>query len=117
MFEVGNVKISQCLAKYDTMKTYWGSGSIAPIIRNLGARWRWVVSFTLRPLYPRAKRPLYMLDRRLSGPQSRFGRGVKEKCVELNEKRVTENLADVTSSTKTKDRDVLLPLFTFTCTR
>jgi hypothetical protein len=31
------------------MKTYWRSGGIAPRILNLGARWRWVVSFTLRP--------------------------------------------------------------------
>jgi hypothetical protein len=33
----------------------WGSGSIGPLILNLGTRWKWVVSFTLRPLYP-AKR-------------------------------------------------------------
>jgi len=33
----------------------WRSGGIAPRILNLGNRWRWVVSFTLRPLYPRGK--------------------------------------------------------------
>jgi hypothetical protein len=32
--------------------TYWGSGVIAPRI-NLGARWKWLVTFTPRPLYPR----------------------------------------------------------------
>jgi len=28
------------------MKTYSGSGGIAPRILDLGTRWRWVVSFT-----------------------------------------------------------------------
>jgi len=28
------------------VKTYWGSGGIAPSILSLGARWRRVVSFT-----------------------------------------------------------------------
>jgi len=32
-----------------------GSGDIAPRILNLGARWRWLVSFTPQPLYPREK--------------------------------------------------------------
>jgi hypothetical protein len=41
---------------------------------DLGTRWRWVVSFT-----PRRFTPWYPLDRRLGGPQSRSGRGVKEK--------------------------------------
>jgi hypothetical protein len=39
------------------METYWGSGGIAPRILNLGTRWRWVVSFTPRPLYPRERAP------------------------------------------------------------
>jgi len=30
-----------------------GSGGIAPRILNLSTKWRWVVSFTPRPLYPR----------------------------------------------------------------
>jgi hypothetical protein len=38
-----------------------------------------VVSFTPRPLYPRGKGPLYPLDRRLGGPQSRSGRHGEEK--------------------------------------
>jgi hypothetical protein len=42
-------------------------------------RWRWVVSFTRRPLYPQGKSPWYPLDRRLGGPQSRSGRGGEEK--------------------------------------
>ena len=33
------------------MKAGRGNGGIAPLIRNLGARWRRVVNFTSRPLY------------------------------------------------------------------
>jgi hypothetical protein len=43
-----------------------GSGGIYQRILNLGTRWRWMVSFTPRPLYPP-----YPLDRRLGGLQSR----------------------------------------------
>jgi len=32
----------------ESMKTYWGSGRIAPRILNLATRWMWVVSFTPR---------------------------------------------------------------------
>jgi hypothetical protein len=39
--------------------------------------WRWVVSFTPLPLYPR-----YPLDRRLGGPQSRSGRCGEEKILD-----------------------------------
>jgi hypothetical protein len=38
-----------------------------------------MVSFTPRPLYPQRKSPWYPLDRKLGGPQSRFGRGGEEK--------------------------------------
>jgi hypothetical protein len=38
-----------------------------------------VVSFTSQPLYPPGKEPLYPLDRRLGGLQSRSGRGGEEK--------------------------------------
>jgi hypothetical protein len=48
------------------MKPYWGSGGIAPRILGLGTRWRWRVSFTPRPLYPKGKSPWYPLDRSLS---------------------------------------------------
>jgi hypothetical protein len=46
------VKLSMCLTKHQAMKRYWASGGIAPRILDLGTRWRWVVSFTPRPLYP-----------------------------------------------------------------
>jgi hypothetical protein len=55
------------------MKAYWGIGGIAPHILDLGT------SLTPRPLYPQGKSPLYPLDRRLGGPQSRSGSGGEEK--------------------------------------
>jgi hypothetical protein len=61
------------------MKAYLGSGGIAPTILELGTRWRWVISFTPRPLYPQGRSPWYPLDRMLGGPQSRSGRGGEEK--------------------------------------
>jgi hypothetical protein len=61
------------------MKAYWGSGRIAKHILDLGTVWRWVVSFTPRPLYPQEKIPWYPLDRRLGGLQSRSGLGDEEK--------------------------------------
>jgi hypothetical protein len=61
------------------MKAYWGIGSIAPRNLGLGTRWKWVVSFTPRPLYPQGKIPWYPLDKRLGGLQSRSGRGGEEK--------------------------------------
>jgi len=38
-----------------------------------------VVSFTPLPLGPLAKSPWYPLDRKLGGPQSRFGHGCEDK--------------------------------------
>jgi hypothetical protein len=34
------VNLSLCLTKHHAMKTYWGSGGIAPRILDLGTRWR-----------------------------------------------------------------------------
>jgi hypothetical protein len=56
-----------------------GNGDIAPRIINLDTSWGWVVSFTIRPLYPQGKSLWYQLDRRLGEPQSRSGRGGDEK--------------------------------------
>jgi len=36
----------------------WGSASIPPPILNFGSRWRWVVSFTPRKLYPEKRAPI-----------------------------------------------------------
>jgi hypothetical protein len=75
--------LSLCLTKHHAMKTYWGSGGIAPRILDLGTKWRWVVSFMPRPLYSQGKSPRYPLDRRLGGPQSRSGRGGEDKNSQL----------------------------------
>lgn len=61
-----NVKTQQCAFFYITQikcvlkrfrqsarhKGVWGHGSTASLVFKLGIRFRWVVSFTLRPLYP-----------------------------------------------------------------
>jgi hypothetical protein len=70
--------IPAILTEHHTMKTHWGSGGTVPRILDLGTRWRWVVRFTPRPLYPREK-PWHPLDRRLDVPQRRSGGGGEEK--------------------------------------
>jgi hypothetical protein len=62
--------LSLCLTNYALRhEDVWGSGCIDPHFLDLGTSWRWVVSFTALPLYPR-----YPFYRRLDGPQSRSGR-------------------------------------------
>jgi len=34
------------------MKVHWGVEVLLHVFFDLGTRWRWVVSFTPRPLYP-----------------------------------------------------------------
>jgi hypothetical protein len=65
--------------KHYAMKAY-GGVDINPHFLDLGTSWRWVVSFTPRPLYPRGKSPRYPLDRRLGGPQGRSGRCGENSC-------------------------------------
>jgi hypothetical protein len=60
----------------------WGSGCIDPYFIDLSTSWRWVVSFTSRPLYPQGDRPWYRLDRRLSGPQSWSGQRGEENILD-----------------------------------
>jgi hypothetical protein len=57
----------------------WVSRGIAPRILNLGTRWRWVVSFKPRPIYPPGNSTKYPLDRRVGRPENRSGRGGEEK--------------------------------------
>jgi hypothetical protein len=54
-----------CVTKYHAMKTYGESGGVSPRILNRGTRWRWVVSFGLRPFSYR-----HPLERRLDRPQN-----------------------------------------------
>jgi hypothetical protein len=76
--------LSLCLTKHHPMKTYWGSGGIAPRILDLGTRWRWVVSFTPRPLYSQWKSPRYPLGRRLGGPSAVLDVVVKRQIPSLH---------------------------------
>jgi hypothetical protein len=64
------------------MKAYGVSGCIDPHFLELSTSWRWVGSFTPLPPYPRGKSPLYPLDRRFGGPQSRSGRRGEEKILD-----------------------------------
>jgi hypothetical protein len=59
------VKLSLDSTDHHSMKAYWGRGCIAPCVRDLGIRWRRVVSFKLMQLYPQVKNSWYPLDRRL----------------------------------------------------
>jgi hypothetical protein len=68
------VNLTPPLIKHHAMKTYCNSRGKAPLILNLSNRWRWVVSCTSRPFYPR-----YPLDWRLYGPQSWSKRRGEEK--------------------------------------
>jgi hypothetical protein len=56
-----------------------GEWRLAPLILDLGTRWRSVISFTSRPLYLQGKSPWYPLDTRMGGPHRRSGRGGTEK--------------------------------------
>jgi hypothetical protein len=54
-------------------------GMYSATILDLGTRWRRVVSFTVRPLYPHGTSHGYPLDRRLGELQSRSGPYEEEK--------------------------------------
>jgi len=45
------------LNEHHAMKAYWGNGSKAPCIVDIGIRWRWMVSFTPRSFWPRERDP------------------------------------------------------------
>jgi hypothetical protein len=69
------VKLSLCSTNYALYhEGVWGSGCVYPHFLDFGTSWRWVVSFTSRPLYPPVKSSRYPLDRRLGESQSRAGR-------------------------------------------
>jgi hypothetical protein len=56
------------------MKAYRESRGIAPLIHNLGARWRWFLNLTPRMVYVRGHNPLHTFNRRLGGSQNRSER-------------------------------------------
>jgi hypothetical protein len=51
------------------MKTYRGSGGMAPRFLDLGTRWRWVVNFTLRPLYSWEETPIPIGQKAVWAPE------------------------------------------------
>jgi hypothetical protein len=61
------------------MKTYCGSGGIAPRILDLCTKWRWVVRFTPRPLYPQGKSPGTHWIGGVVGPRAVLDTVVKRK--------------------------------------
>jgi len=77
----GKVELSVGITMYvQRHADVWRSaGDVAPRILNLCARWKWVVSFMLRPLYPRGKSLRYPLDRRPDGSQNRSRSGGEKK--------------------------------------
>jgi len=79
------------------MNMYWGSGDLAPRIRELGTRWRLVVRFTYRPFYLWYESRRYPLARRMGWiPElvsTRWQRGKSHHCPcwELNPCRSGSN--------------------------
>jgi hypothetical protein len=62
------VNVSLDLIKHRGMEMRYDSA-----ILDLGSRWRWVVCFTILPLYSWGMDSRYPLDRRLGGSQSLYG--------------------------------------------
>jgi hypothetical protein len=73
MSRIGREILRMAVQRYN-MKAHRGSRCIVPLNLNLGIGWKWAVTWTPRPLYPR-----YLLNRRLIGVQGRSGRFGKEK--------------------------------------
>jgi hypothetical protein len=61
---VSKAKLSLCFNWSPRYEGVLGCGGMAPRILDLCSRWRWVVSFTTRPLYPQGKCRRHPLDRR-----------------------------------------------------
>jgi hypothetical protein len=70
------------------MKAYEGMGVYSHIFLNLGTIWRWVISFTPRPLYSWGKSLRYPLDIWLGGPQSRSGRRGEDEILDPTGTRI-----------------------------
>jgi hypothetical protein len=81
--QVIEVKLSRCLTKHHAIKEYWGSGDIAPRIFDLGTRWRRVVSFTPRPLYPHGNNLPYPVGSR-AGLNAVVKRKIPSPCRDSN---------------------------------
>jgi hypothetical protein len=60
-----------------------GSGCKDPNFLDLGTSWRWVVSFSPLPLFPRGKSPRYPLERIWVDPRAGLDDGEKRKFLTL----------------------------------
>jgi hypothetical protein len=74
----GNV-VPVFLTEHHAMKLYWGVEELLHSFFDLGIRWRQVVSFTPRPIYPQEKSPWYPFDRRWVGLRAVLDAVVKRK--------------------------------------
>jgi hypothetical protein len=83
-FKIGKVMFF-CLIKNHIMKTY-GQWKYNSTISDLGTVWRWVVSFTPLPLYPRVPATRYPVHRKLHGPPEpgRYGEEKSFSCLKWN---------------------------------
>jgi hypothetical protein len=67
------------------MKAYWGMEVQLNAFFDYGTRWRRVVSFTPRPLYPQVKSPWHPLDRKRKFlPNNHYTRRHAEGMAHLN---------------------------------
>jgi hypothetical protein len=88
------VKFSRCLTNWALHhEGVWWTGCIDLHFVNPVTSWRWVVSSTPRPLYPRGKWPRYPLDRRMGGPHNRPGRRGEEKSIDPTGTRTATRLS------------------------
>jgi hypothetical protein len=102
------LKLSLCLSNQALRHEHvCGCGCIDPHFLYLGTSWRWVVSFTPPPLYPRGKCPRYLLDRRLGVPNNRSGRHGEEKILDSTGTRTPTPL--LCSSVATHYTDCAIP--------
>jgi hypothetical protein len=88
-----------CLINHHATNTYWGSRDKAPRILKLGTKWRWMVSFTLRPLGRRRKDPGNRWIIGWVGPRVGLDAATKRKnpcpCRELNHNRPARSLVTI----------------------
>jgi hypothetical protein len=82
------VNLSLCLTNSALRhEDAWGNGFIGPHFLDFGNGWRWVVSFTPRPHYPRGNSTRYPLDRRLGRSLSRSGRHGQVRVIDSSRTR------------------------------
>ena len=106
-----------------SLSTRWRSREgvkepIAPLILNLGTRWRWVVNATPRALYPREE-GRFSLYRKLGGPQIRLWCLEKKKVCPCRDDDDDDDDDDINNTSynhhnqrrhKLRPNDMLCPL-------